>query len=605
MFQSYTSGADTSAGPNRLENLRKAMQKQGVTAFLIPHADEHQNEYQPARAQRLAWLTGFTGSAGFAIATLETAAVFADGRYTIQVKEQIDETAFVAESLMDNPPAKWIEANIVKGDIIAYDPWLITINGLKQFEKAAKKAGAKLKETENLIDQIWSDQPQAPMGNVSLHDISFAGNPADEKITEIQKVIKDNDCDYTLLTDPASLAWLFNIRGSDVVHNPLALGFAIIPAAGKPILFMDAQKLSNKVGTYLDKVSEILAPESLTETLSNFASKKTALCDPNLVPVMLVQLIEKSGGEIVHGRDPVILPRAIKNETEQEGARQAHIRDGVAMCKFLCWLDTQKPNSITEIDAAQKLEKIRTENAKAFGFELKEISFDTISGSGPNGAIVHYRVSEESNRTLGDGELYLCDSGGQYDDGTTDITRTIAIGTPPKESVTDFTLVLKGHIALAQARFPKGTRGVDIDVLARNALWQHGKDYAHGTGHGVGSYMNVHEGPQSISKRGMEVLQPGMIISNEPGFYVEGEYGIRIENLVIVSEAEEIGGNISTHAFETITLCPIDLRLVDIKLLNNTERAWLNAYHTRVRDTLSPHLRGVDLTWLDEATVHI
>jgi len=605
MFQSYTSGADTSAGPNRLENLRKAMQKQGVTAFLIPHADEHQNEYQPARAQRLAWLTGFTGSAGFAIATLETAAVFADGRYTIQVKEQIDETAFVAESLMDNPPAKWIEANIVKGDIIAYDPWLITINGLKQFEKAAKKAGAKLKETENLIDQIWSDQPQAPMGNVSLHDISFAGNPADEKITEIQKVIKDNYCDYTLLTDPASLAWLFNIRGSDVVHNPLALGFAIIPAAGKPILFMDAQKLSNKVGTYLDKVSEILAPESLTETLSNFASKKTALCDPNLVPVMLVQLIEKSGGEIVHGRDPVILPRAIKNETEQEGARQAHIRDGVAMCKFLCWLDTQKPNSITEIDAAQKLEKIRTENAKAFGFELKEISFDTISGSGPNGAIVHYRVSEESNRTLGDGELYLCDSGGQYDDGTTDITRTIAIGTPPKESVTDFTLVLKGHIALAQARFPKGTRGVDIDVLARNALWQHGKDYAHGTGHGVGSYMNVHEGPQSISKRGMEVLQPGMIISNEPGFYVEGEYGIRIENLVIVSEAEEIGGNISTHAFETITLCPIDLRLVDIKLLNNTERAWLNAYHTRVRDTLSPHLRGVDLTWLDEATVHI
>jgi len=605
MFQSYTSGADTSAGPNRLENLRKAMQKQGVTAFLIPHADEHQNEYQPARAQRLAWLTGFTGSAGFAIATLETAAVFADGRYTIQVKEQIDETAFVAESLMDNPPAKWIEANIVKGDIIAYDPWLITINGLKQFEKAAKKAGAKLKETENLIDQIWSDQPQAPMGNVSLHDISFAGNPADEKITEIQKVIKDNDCDYTLLTDPASLAWLFNIRGSDVVHNPLALGFAIVPAAGKPILFMDAQKLSNKVGTYLDKVSEILAPESLTETLSNFASKKTALCDPNLVPVMLVQLIEKSGGEIVHGRDPVILPRAIKNETEQEGARQAHIRDGVAMCKFLCWLDTQKPNSITEIDAAQKLEKIRTENAKAFGFELKEISFDTISGSGPNGAIVHYRVSEESNRTLGDGELYLCDSGGQYDDGTTDITRTIAIGTPPKESVTDFTLVLKGHIALAQARFPKGTRGVDIDVLARNALWQHGKDYAHGTGHGVGSYMNVHEGPQSISKRGMEVLQPGMIISNEPGFYVEGEYGIRIENLVIVSEAEEIGGNISTHAFETITLCPIDLSLVDIKLLNNTERAWLNAYHTRVRDTLSPHLRGVDLTWLDEATVHI
>jgi len=602
MFQSYKSSSETSKGPARLEALRAEMKAQGVTGFLIPHADEHQNEYLPERAERLAWLTGFTGSAGFCIAMLDKAVVFTDGRYTLQVKEQIDEEAFTAESLIDNPPPKWIENNTADKDIIAYDPWLTTISGLKRFEAAAKKSGATLKPVDNLIDAIWVDQPLTPVGAVTLHHEKFSGKSATQKITDIQKAVSDKGCDFTLLTDPASLAWLFNIRGSDVVHNPLALGFAIVQAESAPILFMESEKLSNNVWNALATLCKLNNPCEFLPTLKKLSKEKKALLDSNLVSAILGDTITEAGGNIVEGRDPVILPRAMKNPTELEGARQAHIRDGVAMCKFLCWLDAQTSDTITEIDAAQKLETTRAENAQTLGSKLKEISFDTISGSGPNGAIVHYRVTEESNRMLGDGELYLCDSGGQYDDGTTDITRTVAIGKPPAEAVIDFTLVLKGHIALALARFPKGTRGVDIDVLARNALWQHGKDYAHGTGHGVGSYMNVHEGPQSISKRGMEILQPGMIISNEPGFYVEGEYGIRIENLVIVSEVEETGGNIPTHVFETITLCPIDLRLVDIDLLSDSERTWLNAYHARVRDTLSPHLSGDALAWLDQAT---
>jgi len=605
MFQSFKSSSDSSKGPERLAALRDAMKTHSVTAFLVPHADEHQNEYLPERAERLAWLTGFTGSAGFCIATMTEAVVFTDGRYTLQVKEQIDETAFQPESLIDNPPSKWIETNTGEADIVSYDPWLTTINGLKQFTKAVEKSGATLKPVENLIDQVWKDQPTLPQNPVSIHNVKYAGKPVDEKIFEIQKVIYDKQAEYCLITNPASICWLLNIRGSDIVHNPLALGFAIIPDTGKPMLFMDREKLSTEVSEYLEEYSTLHTPDTLVETLSELANDKPILCDPNLTPVILAGTITQAGGNIVSDRDPIVLPRAIKNKTEQDGTRQAHIHDGVAMCKFLHWLDQQTPGAITEIDAAKKLEDTRAENAKAMGSELKEISFDTISGSGPNGAIVHYRVSEESNRTLQDGELYLCDSGGQYDDGTTDITRTIAIGTPPAEAITDFTLVLKGHIAIAEARFPKSTRGVDIDVLARNALWQHGKDYAHGTGHGVGAYMNVHEGPQSISKRGMEPLVPGMIISNEPGYYVEDQYGIRIENLVIVSEAEDIGGNIDTHAFETITLAPIDFRLVDATLLNKSERTWLNTYHARVRETLSEHLDGEVLAWLNSTTAAI
>lgn len=487
-------------------------------------------------------------------------------------------------------------------DVIAYDPWLMTPNQIKTFEKAAQKANCKLQATDNLIDRIWHDQPAKPMGKVALHEVKYAGKSAKDKIAEIQKLIVEKECDFTLLTDPASLAWLFNIRGNDVIHNPLALGYAIVPAKGKPSIFIEEEKLNSEIKGYLSDITTQFEPENLITELQKLSANATILCDMDRVSVALTNIIEASKGNIIKGRDPVVLPRAMKNETELEGARNAHIRDGVAMVKFLSWLDVQKPDTITEIDAAKKLEAIRIENAKAMGSELKEISFDTISAAGPHAALPHYRVNETSNRMLREGEIYLVDSGGQYNDGTTDITRTITIGAAPQEAVTDFTLVLKGHIAIDKARFPKGTRGIDLDALARYALWQHGKDYAHGTGHGIGSYMNVHEGPQGIHRRAMEVLQPGMIISNEPGYYIEGKYGIRIENLVIVTELEDIGGNIETHRFENITWTPMDKRLIDPSLLTQEEKDWVDDYHAKVLEKLSPHLEGEALEWLKKAT---
>lgn len=605
MFQSFVSKSEGNKGKERLNNLRIEMQRQNVTAFLIPHADEHQNEYLPERAERLAWLTGFTGSAGFCIATMSQAIVFTDGRYTVQANEQTDADAFQVESSVANPPHKWLEINMSKQDIIAYDPWLVTVNQLKTYEKSARISGATLKPTDNLIDRIWQDQPATPIGKVFVHEIKYAGVSASQKISDIQKEISQKKCELVLLTDPASLAWLFNIRGTDMIHNPLALGFSIVPADGKPTLFMDERKLDATTKSYLAEFADLKSPEYLEAELSSACKGKNILIDPDLVAVSLAKTIEQSDGKIIQGRDPVILPRAMKNETELNGARNAHIRDGIAMCKFLCWLDAQTPNSITEIDAAKKLEAIRMQNAVDMGSDLKELSFDTISAAGHHAALPHYRVNEESNLTLEEGKLYLVDSGGQYNDGTTDITRTTSIGTPPAEAVTDFTLVLKGHIAIDEIRFPKGTRGIDLDVLARSSLWKHGKDYGHGTGHGIGSYMNVHEGPQGIHRRAMEPLQPGMIISNEPGYYVEGAYGIRIENLVIVSEAMNMGGNVETHSFENITWAPIDTRMVDTSVLNEAETSWINTYHEQVFEKLSPHLDGAELAWLEQATSKI
>ncbi len=517
MFQSFKTSADREAGPSRLKHLQREMKAEGITHFLVPHADEHQNEYLPQRAERLAWLTGFTGSAGFAIASLSGCVVFVDGRYTLQAGEQIHPDSFSSASLLEMPPSKWLQENTKSDDRIAYDPWLIADGQLETYETAAKKNGASLMPIENLIDRIWTDQPEAPMEPVNIHPIKFAGKSAEDKIVEIQKLIGEAAADITILTDPASLAWMFNIRGSDVAHNPLALGFALVPNSGRPQLFMDERKFNRETRSYVDALADLLAPDHLETELARHAAGKTVMYDPASVPVALTTCINAADGKTIKGRDPVILPRAIKNETEISGSRTAHIRDGVAMCKFLCWLDQQEASGLDEISTATKLEEIRSANAKAMNSELKEISFDTISGHGPNGAIVHYRVNNQSNRKFTDNSVYLVDSGGQYLDGTTDITRSIAIGTPPTAAIVDFTLVLKGHIAVATARFPKGTRGVDIDGLARSALWQRGKNFAHGTGHGVGSYLNVHEGPQSISSRAMEPLVAGMIISNEPG----------------------------------------------------------------------------------------
>ncbi len=603
MFQNFDVTSDPSNGRKRLAALRKEMRRKKLDHYLVPHADQHQNEYLPKHAERLSWLTGFFGSAGFAVISLKQAVVFVDSRYTLQLREQVDPKSFKGANLIDTPPTNWITSNAKKRARIGYDPWLLTVGQHERFLKSAKEAGARLIACPNLIDRIWPDQPAPPLGRVEIHDISHAGKSAADKIREIQSAISAKGCNHCLLTDPASLCWLFNIRGSDVMHNPLVLGFAVVPAKGRPHLFIDKRKLTDDANTYLAKLVMLHPPSALKARLTKLTSRKSVLCDPNLVASKLADIIVKAGGKIVRGRDPVVLPRAIKNDVEISGTRNAHLRDGVAVCRFLSWLDAQIPGTVDEIGAAKQLEQFRVTTAKNMDSELKELSFDTISGAGPNGAIVHYRVNEATNRALDDGTLYLNDSGGQYVDGTTDITRTIAIGTPPKQAIEDFTLVLKGHIALALARFPEGTRGVDLDTLARKALWAEGKDYGHGTGHGVGSYLNVHEGPQSISKRGMEPLLPGMIISNEPGYYVEGEYGIRIENLVLVREAEiPEGGTTPMHGFETLTLAPIDLRLINAEMLSSGERNWLNTYHERVRNELTPYVGNDSKKWLATAT---
>ena len=593
-------------GPKRLAMLRKQMGKHKVSVFLVPHADEHQNEYLPEPAERLAWLTGFTGSAGFAIVTLKKALLFVDGRYTIQAVEQIDPKAFRSIDIVDIPPTRWLQENASASDRIGFDPKLLTISQLKSFAKAAEKAGAKLCPVANLIDKIWEDQPPAPKGAVTVFPRRVAGKSAGDKIAQIQEEIREKDANLCLLTDPASLAWLFNIRGSDMPHNPIPLGYSLVPAKGKPVIFMHQEKLPEKTRKHLSKVAQLASPESLVQSLEKQTKGKTVLCDPNLVSAYLARIIRNAGGAVVETRDPVVLPRATKNRAELDGARNAHIRDGVAMTRFLCWIDGQDPADHSEISFAVKLEELRKDTARNMGSKLVDISFATISGSGPNSALPHYRVTEENNQKIKNNSLYLTDSGGQYPDGTTDITRTIAIGSPPKSATENFTLVLKGHIAIATARFPEGTRGIDLDPFARQALWQRGRDFDHGTGHGVGSHLNVHEGPQSISRRGMEVLKPGMIISNEPGYYLEGKYGIRTENLVIVSEAQTIPESTRpTHVFETITLAPIDLRLIDRSLLSDQEIDWLNTYHRRVFKTLGPYLSKTEKEWLKSATRRI
>ncbi|MGB5838786.1 MAG: aminopeptidase family protein P, partial [Brucella anthropi] len=427
---------------------------------------------------------------------------------------------------------------------------------------------------------------------------------AEDKIKEMQAAVAASGASATVLTDPSSVAWVFNIRGKDVSNTPLPLSFAIIPAKGEPELFIDERKLAIEPRAYLTQLAKLSAPSDLEGHLSALAAKAEAiLLDPTLAAEQLRLVVTSAGGSVIEGKDPARIPRAIKNKAELDGSRAAHERDGVAMVNFLSWVDGQKPGTIDEISAAQKLEESRADAGRDFQMPLEDISFDTISGAGPNGAIIHYRVNTDTNRTLEDGELYLVDSGAQYRDGTTDITRTVPIGKVTPETIKAFTLVLKGVIAITTARFPKGTRGQDIDVLARIALWKYGFDYAHGTGHGVGSYLSVHEGPQSISKKGAQELLPGMILSNEPGYYKPGSFGIRIENLIIVTEPEvPEGGDIPMMGFETLTFCPIDRRLIDKSLFTHEEIDWLNSYHASVREKLSGHLKDAERKWLEAAT---
>ncbi len=594
-------GPGLAPGPGRIAALRKELARLGIDGFLVPRADEHQGEYVPPRAARLAWLTGFTGSAGLAIVLADKAAIFVDGRYTLQVRSQTDGSLFEPRHSTEQPPEDWIKANLPKGGKLGYDPWLHTPVGLKHLRKAVAAAGGELVALEGSpLDAVWVDQPPAPIAPAIALDIRFAGRSSQDKRESIGRSLADQKVEAAVLSGPDSIAWLLNIRGADVPRTPFALGFAILHKDGAVELFMDRRKFTPGLDAHLGNRVAINPPEAFGKALDRLGQAKArVMVDPQSAPSWAVDRLKAAGAEIVEGDDPCLLPKARKNEVELAGTRSAHRRDGLAVTRFLNWLSHEAPKGkVDELTAAAKLADFRRD-----GEYFRDFSFDTISGAASNGAIVHYRSTEATNRPLKKGELYLVDSGAQYLDGTTDITRTVAIGKPTAEMKDRFTRVLKGHIALGMARFPRGTTGSALDALARYSLWQAGLDYDHGTGHGVGSFLSVHEGPQRISKAPNRVaLEPGMIVSNEPGYYKTGAYGIRIENLVMVVEDPRPGDERPMLAFETITMAPIDRHLIDKKLLTQDEIAWLDAYHARVRAALLPKADKETAAFLEEAT---
>ena len=581
---------------SRVAALRQTLKKMKITGLIVPRQDEFQGEYVAAYAERLRWLTGFAGSWGMAILTLSKGAIFVDGRYTIQVRQQVDTKLFTPHHLIDDPPTAWIANNLKKGDVLGFDPWLLTADQAERFTAACAKVGAKLVPvTPNPIDTIWEDQPKRPTASLSVQPLQFAGQSVPEKLAMISKLLGKAGADATVLTQPDSVAWAFNIRGHDVPYTPVVLAYAILRKKGKAELFIDKSKLPEDVQAHLKKSIIIKKPAELESALKALG-KSVVQIDSNWAPAKIKSTLAKA--KIINATDLCILPKAKKNKTEQEGARAAHRRDGVAMSRFLCWLESAAPQgNLTEWSVAEKLEQFRKDTGM-----LLDLSFDSIAGAGPNAAIPHYHVNPDDCLPLKINEIFLIDSGGQYQDGTTDITRTVIVGEPTSEMQDRFTRVLKGMIDVSRIRFPKGTCGSQIDALARQSLWAAGLDYDHGTGHGVGSYLSVHEGPARINKSDRTPLEPGMILSNEPGFYKQNEFGIRIENLLLVHEAQNIdGGERPMLGFETLTLCPIERRLIDTKLLTRDELHWLDTYHARVLKEVGDHLSGDELTWLRKA----
>lgn len=596
-----SSGLEIPAPAWRMKALRHELQRLDLDGFMVPHADEHQGEMLPVGSERLAWLTGFNGSAGVAVVLKDKAAIFVDGRYTLQVRMQVNNEDFDFLHLMNEPPRGWI-ADHLEGGRLGYDPWLHGKAEVEILGKAAESAGGSLVPCDsNPIDQIWFNQPPPPLSPVRPHALEFAGETASSKIDRIAASLAAQDRDGAVISDPTSVAWLLNIRGGDLPGTPVCLGFAIVSKEGSVTFFADQRKFTPETLSWLPDNVSVRPREELVSGLARLAEDgATIVVDRQSGAARLKDSIEAAGGTALVEQDPCALPRAIKNAAEVTGMANCHVRDGAALATFLCWLDhSVRPGSnvtVDELMAERVLEECRRRVDGYRGY-----SFETISGFGPNGAIVHYRSSDATNRAFEPGSLYLVDSGGQYPDGTTDVTRTIAIGEPDEEHKRHFTAVLKGHIAIATARFPKGTSGAAIDTLARMPLWKLGADYDHGTGHGVGSHLGVHEGPQNISKRGHTALEPGMILSNEPGYYRTGAWGIRIENLVVVEEDNQPGERPMLR-FSTLTRAPIDRRLVNAGDLSDDEADWLDAYHAQVRESLRPLVDSETAAWLDDVT---
>lgn len=597
MRQTYDETTDPSFGARHLPRVRARMAEQGLDGMLVPHEDEHQNEYLPAANDRLAWISGFTGSAGAGVVLKDRAAVFADGRYTVQVRAQVDAGQFEILDLVEGGVPAYLE-KAPKGAVIGYDPRLHSPDALAVLKRAVARAGAELKPVEvNPVDQAWADErPAQPAAPVVPHEDRYTGESSVSKRARIGEAVRKAGADATVLTAPSSIAWLFNVRGGDVIRTPLPLSQAIVKADGSARLFIDPRKVTNELPGWLGDAVTVETPEALEGALGALSGQKV-LIDPGQSSAWYFDRLEAAGATVVRGMDPCTLPRAAKNPVEIEGSRQAHIRDGAALARFLHWVDTTAQAELPdERVVAETLERFREETGA-----LKDLSFDTIAGAGPNGALPHYKPVTRTIRKIENGSLLLVDGGGQYLDGTTDVTRTMAIGTPTADQKRMFTLVLKGHIAMATVRFPAGTTGHQLDALARLPMWMQGFDYDHGTGHGVGSYLGVHEGPQRIAKAvNTQPLLTGMILSNEPGYYREGHWGIRIETLQVVTEPTPIpGGERPMHGFEQLTFAPIDRKLIDVALLTSGERAYVDAYHAETLAKVGPLLDGEAKTWLE------
>ena len=596
MFQTFESATFPEQGPPRLARLRGWMQQQKLNGFIVPRADRHQGEYVAPCDERLSWLTGFTGSAGFACILDSSAGIFVDGRYRLQVFEQVAEE-FMPVHWPETTLHEWLVGHAAPGAIIGFDPWLHTVEQIETLRIGLEGSGISLVACSNGVDTIWTDRPAPPNAPAWAHPPHLCGDAAEDKTRRLGAAIAAQAAQTAVITLPDSLCWLLNLRGSDVPRTPIVHCFGLLSANGEVTLFGDEVKFADVV---LPETVTLAPWDAFTRCLTDLTD--TVLIEPACLPQAAFDALSAGHAQILRGLDPCSLPKACKTRTELDGCRAAHLRDGAAMARFLAWFETADTSGLSEIDIVTQLESCRAATNL-----LHDISFDTISGSGPHGAVVHYRVTEKSNRPLDPDSLLLVDSGAQYQDGTTDITRTLPIGNPSLEMRQAFTRVLKGMIAISRLRFPKGLAGRDIDAIARVPLWAAGQDYDHGTGHGVGSFLSVHEGPQRLSRAGNVPLQQGMILSNEPGYYRPGAFGIRIENLITVIEAEPLSGgdDRAMLAFETLTYAPIDLRLVEATLLTDDEKNWLNAYHQEIYAKLAPLIEPETAHWLAGATRNI